>query len=138
MNKVIIVGYLGRDAEVRYLPSGDALATLSIATTERWKDKSGAKQERTEWHRVVFFGRTAEVCGQYLGKGSLVQIEGSLTTRKWKDRDGNDRYTTEVRGQRMQMLVTKAPDGKPEAPESPIPESVQAELAGMSDDDIPF
>lgn len=104
VNKVILVGNLGRDPEVRYLPSGEAVANLSVATTDKFKDKSGAMQEVTEWHRVSFFGRTAEVCGQYLKKGSQVYVEGSIRTRKYTDKDGIEKYATEVRGDRMQML----------------------------------
>jgi single-strand DNA-binding protein len=104
VNKVILIGNLGRDPEVRYLPSGDAVANLNIATTEKWKDKGGEQQEQTEWHRVAFFGRQAEICGEYLRKGSQVYIEGRLQTRKWTDKDGNERYSTEIRGDRMQML----------------------------------
>jgi single-strand DNA-binding protein len=104
VNKVILIGNLGRDPEVRYLPSGDAVANFSIATTEKWKDKNGEMQEQTEWHRISFFGRQAEICGEYLRKGSSVYIEGRLQTRKWTDKDGNERFTTEVKGDRMQML----------------------------------
>lgn len=104
VNKVILVGNLGRDPEMRYMPSGDAIANLRVATTDTWKDKEGNKQEATEWHSVVFFGKQAEVCGQYLKKGSQIYVEGSLRTRKWQDKEGNDRYTTEIRGDRMQML----------------------------------
>lgn len=104
VNKVILVGNLGRDPEMRYLPSGDAVANLAIATTDKYKDKSGQMVEQTEWHRVSFFGRTAEVCGQYLKKGSQVYVEGSLRTRKYTDKEGVERYTTEIRGDRMQML----------------------------------
>lgn len=111
VNKVILIGNLGRDPEVRYMPSGDAIANLSVATTETWKDKAGEKQEATEWHRVVFFGKQAEICGQYLKKGSQIYVEGSLRTRKWQDKDGQDRYTTEIRGDRMQMLGGRAGGG---------------------------
>jgi single-strand DNA-binding protein len=104
VNKVILIGNLGRDPEVRYLPSGDAVANLNLATTEKWKDKNGDQQEQTEWHRVAFFGRQAEICGEYLKKGSSVYIEGRLQTRKWTDKEGNERSTTEIRGDRMQML----------------------------------
>jgi single-strand DNA-binding protein len=104
VNKVILIGNLGRDPEVRYMPSGDAVANFSVATTEKWKDKNGEMQEQTEWHRVSFFGRQAEICGEYLRKGSSVYIEGRLQTRKWTDKDGNERTTTEIRGDRMQML----------------------------------
>jgi single-strand DNA-binding protein len=104
VNKVILIGNLGRDPEIRYMPSGDAVANLRIATTDKFKDKSGEQQEVTEWHSVAFFGKQAEICGQYLKKGSQIYVEGSLRTRKWQDKDGNDRYTTEIRGDRMQML----------------------------------
>ena len=101
VNKVILIGNLGRDPEVRYLPSGDAVANFSMATTEKWKDKSGEMQEQTEWHRISFFGRQAEICGEYLKKGSSVYVEGRLQTRKWTDQTGNDRYTTEIVLQRF-------------------------------------
>ena len=151
VNKVILIGNLGRDPEIRYLPSGDAVANLRIATTDKFKDKSGEPQEVTEWHSVAFFGKQAEICGQYLKKGSQIYGEGSLRTRKWQDKDGNDRYTTEIRGDRMQMLGSRggggggdggmadfdsppadnAPRGKP-AP------SGGGEGFGDMDDDIPF
>ena len=104
VNKVILVGNLGADPEMRYLPSGEAVANIRIATTDTWKDKDGNKQESTEWHRISFFGRQAEVCGQYLKKGSQIYVEGSIRTRKWQDKDGQDRYSTDIRGDRMQML----------------------------------
>jgi single-strand DNA-binding protein len=104
VNKVILVGNLGRDPEMRYMPSGDALASFSIATTDSWKDKNGQKQERTEWHRISMFGKQAEIAGEYLKKGSSVYIEGRLQTRKWQDKEGNERQTTEVVADRMQML----------------------------------
>lgn len=112
VNKVIIIGNLGRDPEVRYMPSGDAVATLAVATTDTWKDKStGEKKEQTEWHRISFFGRVAEVCGQYLKKGSAVYVEGSLRTRKYTDKDGVEKYSTEIRGETMQMLGGRAGGG---------------------------
>lgn len=104
VNKVILVGNLGADPEMRYLPSGDAVASLRLATTDTWKDKDGNKQEATEWHRVSFFGRQAEVCGQYLKKGSQIYVEGSIRTRKYTDKDGVEKYATDIRGDRMQML----------------------------------
>lgn len=105
INKVILVGTLGRDPETKYMPSGGAVTNISIATSEQWKDKStGEKQERTEWHRIVFFNRLAEIAGQYLRKGSQTYIEGSLRTRKWQGQDGQDRYTTEIVASEMQML----------------------------------
>src|SRR6202008_173453 len=105
VNKVIIVGNLGADPETKYLPSGDAVTNIRVATTDTWKDKaSGEKKEATEWHRVAFFGRLAEVAGEYLRKGSQVYIEGSLRTRKWQDKQGNERYSTEIVGSELQML----------------------------------
>ena len=105
INKVILIGRLGSDPEVRYTPSGVAVANFNIATSEEWKDKdSGEKKERTEWHRVVFFRRLAEIAGEYLKKGSQVYLEGKLQTRKWQDNSGNDRYTTEIVANEMQML----------------------------------
>ncbi len=104
INKVILVGNLGQDPEVRYTPAGAAVTTISVATTEAWNDKEGNKQERTEWHRVVFFRRLAEIAGEYLKKGSQVYIEGQLRTNKWQDKSGNDRYTTEIIANEMQML----------------------------------
>lgn len=105
INKVILIGNLGGDPEVRYMPSGNAVTNVTLATSESWKDKqSGQMQERTEWHRVVFFNRLAEIAGEYLRKGSKVYIEGSLRTRKWQGQDGQDRYTTEIVASEMQML----------------------------------
>ena len=105
INKVILVGNLGADPETRYMPSGSAVTNLSVATSESWKDKqTGEQQERTEWHKVVMFDRLAEIAAEYLRKGSQVYIEGKLQTRKWQDRDGNDRWTTEIRANEMQML----------------------------------
>jgi single-strand DNA-binding protein len=157
VNKVILIGNLGRDPEVRYLPSGDAVANFSIATTEKWKDKSGDMQEQTEWHRIAFFGRQAEICGEYLRKGSSVYVEGRLQTRKWTDKDGNERTTTEIRGDRMQMLggrgggsaeMREAPDnGGAESAAPAKKPAVAAAAAGGAkkstgfddlDDDIPF
>jgi len=115
VNKVIIVGNLGRDPETRYLPSGEAVTNISVATTETWKDKtSGEKKEATEWHRVAFFGKLAEIAGEYLKKGSQVYIEGQLRTRKYQDKEtGKDRYSTEIRADRMQMLGSRAGAGVP-------------------------
>ena len=105
INKVILVGNLGADPETRYMPSGSAVTNLSVATSESWKDKqTGEQKERTEWHKVVMFDRLAEIAAEYLRKGSQVYIEGKLQTRKWQDRDGNDRWTTEIRANEMQML----------------------------------
>lgn len=109
INKVILVGNLGQDPEVRYMPSGGAVTNISVATTESWKDKqTGQQQDRTEWHRIVFFNRLAEIAGEYLKKGSQVYIEGKLQTRKWQDQSGQDRYTTEIVANEMQMLGGRA------------------------------
>lgn len=107
VNKVILVGNLGRDPETRYAPDGGAITNVSIATTETWKDKNGEKQEKTEWHRVVFFSKLAEIAGEYLKKGSQVYVEGRLQTRKWQDKDGQDKYSTEIVADRMQMLGSR-------------------------------
>jgi len=108
INKVILIGNLGGDPEVRYMPSGNAVTNVTLATSESWKDKqSGQMQERTEWHRVVFFNRLAEIAGEYLRKGSKVYVEGSLRTRKWQGQDGQDRYTTEIVASEMQMLDSR-------------------------------
>ncbi|GAB54209.1 single-strand DNA-binding protein [Glaciecola punicea ACAM 611] len=104
VNKVIIVGNLGNDPEIRYMPNGNAVANLSIATSESWKDQQGAQQERTEWHKVTMYRRLAEVAGEYLKKGSQIFVEGKLQTRKWQDQQGNDRYTTEIIADNMQMM----------------------------------
>lgn len=148
VNKVILVGNLGRDPETRYNPEGAAITNVSIATTETWKDKaSGEKQERTEWHRVVFFNRLAEIAGEYLKKGSQVYVEGSLRTRKWTDKEGQERYTTEVVAERMQMLGSRSGQGEA-AMREPSPER-EPKAAGAPagrkpgtfddlDDDIPF
>ncbi len=149
VNKVILVGNLGRDPEVRYMPSGDAVANITIATTETWKDKAGEKQEQTEWHRVAMFGKTAEIAGEYLKKGSQVYIEGRLQTRKWTDKEGQERYTTEIRADRMQMLGSRSggsdrmppPDDEPPARASAPKKSAPAGKGGNFDDledDIPF
>jgi len=147
VNKVILVGNLGQDPETRYLPSGVAVTNITVATSESWKDKtSGQQQERTEWHRVCFFNRLAEVAGEYLRKGSKVYIEGSLRTRKWQGKDGQDRYTTEIVASEMQMLDSKQGD-QPERPEAAqqqrdpqAPPQQQAAPGGFDDfdDDIPF
>lgn len=109
INKVIIVGNLGKDPETRYMPNGDAATNITVATTDTWKDKAtGEKREATEWHRISFFGKLAEIAGQYLKKGSQVYVEGSLRTRKWQDKEGQDRYTTEIRADVMQMLGARA------------------------------
>ena len=110
VNKVIIVGNLGRDPEVRYMPNGNAVANITVATSESWKDQQGQMQERTEWHRIVLYRRLAEIAGEYLRKGSKVYLEGRLQTREWQDQQGQKRYTTEIIANEMQML-----DGKPQS-----------------------
>ena len=119
VNKVILIGNLGRDPETRYMPDGAAITNISVATTDTWKDKQGEKQEKTGWHRVAFFGRLAEIAGEYLKKGSQVYVEGRLQTRKWQDKDGQDRYTTEIVADRMQMLGSRQGMGAAAAAEPP-------------------
>ena len=137
INKVILVGRLGRDPEIRYTPSGAAVANFTIATSEEWNDReSGQKQERTEWHKIVAWRRLGEICGEYLRKGSQVYIEGKLQTRSWEDRDGNKRYTTEIIAQNMQMLGsanrgTRTTDQTD--PGFPVEEPIT-----VPEDDIPF
>ena len=143
INKVILVGNLGADPETRYMPSGGAVTNIRIATSESWKDKNtGDQQERTEWHNIAFFGRLAEIAAEYLRKGSQVYIEGKLRTRKWQDKDGNDRWTTEVIANEMQMLGGRG--GGMSAPSSPA-RSTGGQSSGSGsaptddfDDDIPF
>lgn len=108
VNKAILIGHLGKDPEVRYLPNGEAVANVSIATSETWKDKSGEKQEKTEWHNLVFYKRLAEIVGEYLKKGSQIYVEGRLQTRKWQTKEGQDRYTTEIVVNEMKMLGGKS------------------------------
>ena len=120
VNKVIIVGNLGADPETRYMPSGEAVTNIRVATSDRWKDKaSGEMKEATEWHRISFFGRLAEVAGEYLKKGSQVYVEGQLRTRKWQDKEGQDRYSTEIRADVMQMLGRKEGSGEAREPSAP-------------------
>jgi single-strand DNA-binding protein len=135
VNKVILIGRLGRDPEVRYTPSGKAVANFSIATSEQWTNKEGTKTEQTEWHRIVAWGRTGEICGEYLKKGSLVYIEGKLQTRSWEDREGVKKYTTEVVAQVMQMLGGTGKEGRPGVGEDRF--SVE-EPVMVPEDDIPF
>ena len=154
INKVILIGNLGADPEVRYMPSGGAVANVRLATTDSWKDRqSGEQQERTEWHRVVFFGRLGEIAGEYLRKGSKVYVEGRLQTRKWQGQDGQDRYSTEIVANDMQMLDSRGGtadfsgdsssqprrDDWSQAPKpKPQPEPAMAGPANDFDDDIPF
>lgn len=141
INKVIIVGNLGNDPETRYMPSGSAVTNLSVATNESWKDKqTGEQKDRTEWHKVAMFGRLAEIAAEYLRKGSQVYIEGKLRTRKWQDKEGQDRYTTEIVADEMQMLGGRsgggggAPAMNDSGERSPPPRSSGDDF----DDDIPF
>lgn len=152
VNKVILIGNLGRDPETRYMPDGGAVTNVSIATTETWKDKNGEKQEKTEWHRVAFFGKLAEIAGEYLKKGSQVYVEGRLQTRKWQDKDGQDKYTTEIVADRMQMLGSRQgmgggdrerePGGEREggarAPSKPAGAKPSGSKFDDFEDDIPF
>ena len=154
VNKVIIVGNLGADPETRYMPNGDAITNIRVATTDRWKDKqSGEMKEATEWHRIAFFGKLATIAGEYLKKGSQVYVEGGLRTRKWQDKDGQDRYTTEIRADVMQMLGRREGGGEArgEPRAEPAMESKAAEPRGAAagakkpagkfddlEDDIPF
>ena len=153
VNKVILIGNLGQDPEVRYMPNGGAVANITVATSETWKDKNtGEQQEKTEWHRVVAFRRLAEIMGEYLKKGSKVYLEGKLQTRKWQDQQGNDRYTTEIVADQMQMLDSRAGDGasqpqrtqaasraqaRPASRNAPPPAQAAAS-APMEYDDVPF
>ena len=152
VNKVIIVGNLGADPETRYLPSGEAVTNIRVATTDKWKDKaSGEMKEATEWHRISFFGRLAEIAGEYLKKGSQVYVEGSLRTRKWQDKEGQERYSTDIRADTMQMLGGRqgggmgdrsdradsgAPRGEPQS--RPAPAKKPAGKFDDMEDDIPF
>jgi len=145
VNKVIIVGNVGRDPEVRYTQSGKAVASFSVATSERFQDKEGQPQERTEWHRVVAWGRLAEICGEYLRKGKQIYVEGRLQTRDWEDKDGHKRYTTEVIANVMQMLGRRGEDGGATTDEGSSRGSSaggdpmsQVPAGGASDDEIPF
>ena len=141
VNKVILVGNLGKDPEVRYMPNGNAVANITLATSESWKDKqTGEPQEKTEWHRVVLFRRLGEIAGEYLKKGSQVYIEGKLQTRKWQDNAGNDRYTTEIVADNMQMLGARGGGSagfQNDAPAKAAPVPATA-AADDFDDDIPF
>ena len=151
VNKAILVGHLGKDPETRYAPSGDAICNITLATSEAWRDKTtGEKREATEWHKVAFFGKLAEIAGQYLRKGSQVYIEGSIRTRKWQDKDGQDRYTTEIRADEMKMLGARQDgdggqsqqsrargNGAP-PPSAPPPSNPPGGGFGNFDDDIQF
>ena len=147
INKVILIGNLGKDPEIRYMPNGDAVANITLATTETWKDKTGEKQERTEWHRVTFYRRLAEIAGEYLKKGRSVYVEGRLETRKWTDKNGVDRYTTEGSASEMKRRGSKSSSSSfevenkddsntPKSKDTPISENNNG--FGDMDDDIPF
>jgi single-strand DNA-binding protein len=147
INKVILIGNLGRDPEMRQTQTGGAVANISLATSEAWKDKDGQQQEQTEWHRIVFFGRLAEIAGEYLKKGAKVYIEGRLRTRKWQDKDNQDRYTTEIIANEMQMLDSRGAGGAADSNEphdfeqrsnkaSKSPTATTAD--SFEDDGIPF
>ena len=143
VNKVILVGHLGKDPEVRYMPSGNAVCNVTLATSDSWKDKqSGEQKDRTEWHNLVFYGRLAEIAGEYLRKGSQAYVEGRLQTRKWQDKSGNDRYTTEIIVNDMQMLGGRGGGGSADfnaAPTSSTASSATSSSAADEfDDDIPF
>ena len=142
INKVILVGNLGRDPEVRYTQNGNAVANINLATNEVWNDKSGQRQERTEWHRIVVWGKQAEIAKEYLSKGRQIYVEGSLQTRQWEDKDGQKRYTTEIRCQRFVMLGGRGGEGQTESVGSsgsaPGAEQEMPPDMSYSDEDIPF
>ena len=152
VNKVILIGNLGADPETRYLPSGDAVTNIRIATSEKWKDKSGEQQEHTEWHRIAFFGKLAEIAGEYLKKGSPVYVEGRIRTRKWQDKEsGQDKYSTEIVADRMQLLGSRGggAEAMPREPAAagagsaggggkPQPQQKKGGAFDQMDDDIPF
>jgi single-strand DNA-binding protein len=141
VNKVILVGRLGKDPEVKYTQGGTPVARFSLATDEIWKDQGGEKQQRTEWHNIVAWSKLAEICGQYLRKGRLIYIEGRLQTRSWEDKDGNKRSTTEVRADNMVMLSAKFEETRPErgaATAAPTASAESSPEPEITDDDIPF
>lgn len=151
VNKVILVGRLGKDPETRYMTNGEAVTNVTLATSENWKDKSGEKQEKTEWHNLTFYRRLAEVAGEFLKKGSMIYVEGKIQTRKWQDKEGKDRYTTDIIVNEMQMLGSKSsgsgsfevvdrPSTSADAPSAGKPAPAAAKAGGFDnfDDDIPF
>lgn len=155
VNKVILIGRLGKDPETRYMPNGEAVTNATLATSENWKDKSGVKQEKTEWHNLTFYRKLAEIAGEYLKKGSMIYVEGKLQTRKWQDKEGKDRYTTDIVVNEMTMLGGKSTGGSfevveeqsparaaPSAPRAAPPAQPSTSGQGRSfdnfDDDIPF
>ncbi len=137
VNKVILVGNLGRDPEVRYIKDGTAVANLRLATSETWNDQNGQKQERTEWHRVVAWGKLAEIAKEYMSKGRQIYVEGKLQTRSWDDRDGNKRYTTEVKADQIIMLGSRGDSAGARDTPAPPPEPAAAPFEAK-DDDVPF
>jgi single-strand DNA-binding protein len=136
INKVILIGNLGKDPELRYTPGGQAVASFSLATSEKWRDKDGVMQDKTEWHNIVVWGRQAEVAKEYLAKGKQVYIEGRIQTRSWEDKEGNKRYTTEIVGQRMQFLGTRD-SGKETPSDMPAEAPPAGDITG-EDEDLPF
>jgi single-strand DNA-binding protein len=140
LNKVMLIGNLGKDPEVRYTASGQAVASFSLATSEKFKGKSGEWEERTEWHNITLWGKLAEIAGEYLSKGKTVYIEGRLQTRKWQDKNGNDRYTTDIVGDKMQMLSPKGEHRGGDVNSQPVASggSGSYEAPPFQDDDIPF
>ena len=142
VNKVILMGHLGKDPEAKFLPSGKAVTNFSLATSEKWKDKqTGQQQERTEWHRIVVFGKLAEICAEYLHKGSIVYVEGRIATEKWQDQQGIDRYTTKIYANQMQFVKTNQGEStqQPQRPQQPHnPPSQPQQQQGEFNDDIPF
>ncbi len=138
LNKVMLIGNLGKDPEVRFTASGQAVASFSLATSEKFKGKTGEWEERTEWHNITLWGKLAEIAGEYLSKGKTIYVEGRLQTRKWQDKSGNDRYTTDVVGDKMQMLSPKGERSGGETPSAPKTGSSHYEEPPFQDDDIPF
>jgi len=139
VNKVMLIGNLGRDPEIRYTTGGQAVANFTLATTEKYTNKAGEKQEDTEWHRIVAWGRLAEICGEYLTKGRMVYIEGSIKTRSWEDKEGNTKWTTEIVARNMQMLGGQGGRSESSAPDEKVPADFDVEDDSFgSDDDIPF
>ncbi|MBP9871655.1 MAG: single-stranded DNA-binding protein [Nitrosomonas sp.] len=146
VNKVILIGNLGKDPETRYMSNGDAVTNITLATTDTWKDKNGEKQEKTEWHRVTFYRKLAEIAGEYLKKGRSVYVEGRLETRKWTDKNGVERYTTDIIASDMKMLGNRSGSGSFESPDheedNSVPSRPSSAKSGVGfddmDDDIPF
>lgn len=139
LNKVTLIGHIGADPEIRYTQEGNPVATFNIATTERWTDKSGQKQESTEWHRIVAWRRLADICGEYLHKGYKVYIEGKIQTRKWQDQNGNDRYTTEIVAREMKMLDSRGDSGGAGVGGTPLPDAPSDSSFGSgTGEDVPF